>query len=220
MVKRGILRLMMAGVPVVAVLSAGLLPSQAFAESSFSDKDMGVMGQRFGKFMGSFMREMGAPGMPKGVPSASATGRVGREPVPPREPMRERAYQAPLRDREHRRYEREGDFRRERSRGRQDSPYYAPSYDPWGAYSWGRRPFRDDDWGGVGSWAERDWARGRDYYGAGIAPWENRRWGYGGGPGRSRWGDGGHGDYTREPYSRGYGPPERYPRGGGYYRGW
>lgn len=133
------------------------------------------MGQRLGKFMGSFMREM------KTTPERSESDDAAS-----RYPQRDsrRYYNAPESGRDygpdnHRRNGTDGN-------GQRNTEYrFLPLYDPWGAdrrggdgwetsarspypeavpYGWASGPYM-----GAGDY---DWMRTRGYYGAGLAPWE------------------------------------------------
>ncbi|MBF0296223.1 MAG: hypothetical protein HQL96_13625 [Magnetococcales bacterium] len=145
------------------------------------------MGQRLGKFMGSFMREM--KNSPEGVERAPRGAEREIHPYP------ENRRDADPRDRD---YDRRGG-----EAARVVPQYVMPPYDPWGAAR-GTAPLMDNDpaWGGSGysnrhqysspyygqggywpgptGWgdsapsvsAEQEWRRSRGYYGAGLAPWE------------------------------------------------
>ncbi|MBF0180140.1 MAG: hypothetical protein HQM03_08960 [Magnetococcales bacterium] len=195
------------------------------------------MGQRLGKFMGSFMREM--KNTPEGVERA------------PRAPEREyHSYPESRRDVDPR--DRERDYDRRGEATRVVPQYVTPPYDPWGAGR-GTTPLLDNDpWGsGSGSysnrsysspyygpggtlsgpsgwgdsapsqWAEQEWRRSRGYYGAGLAPWEYHDQG----PdprAERRWRDPSYYDRDYDPRDReatdgAYGHPS--PWSGGYDRG-
>ncbi|MBF0271650.1 MAG: hypothetical protein HQL98_06285 [Magnetococcales bacterium] len=164
--------------------------------------DATVMGERMGKFMGSFMREMkNAPdrtdanenwrGDSRGSPSVDAQRNRDRDNSnargEPREVLR-----------------------------------YVPLYDPWGAdrgnpyletEMWGgpygthRYPAPSSNWNEPGPYgwaADQNWYRGRGYYGAGLAPWESHE------PPQDpnaerRWHDPSY--YDRQDPAAAYGPP-------------
>ncbi|MBF0190496.1 MAG: hypothetical protein HQL99_05020 [Magnetococcales bacterium] len=131
--------------------------------------DATVMGERMGKFMGSFMREM------KNAPDRVDTNEGWRGGQPAE------ALRQPDRDNRSGR----GEEPREVLR-------YVPLYDPWGADRgnpylepgvWGG-PYgsphyqgRSPGWNEPGPYgwaADQNWNRGRGYYGAGLDPWESQ----------------------------------------------
>lgn len=152
------------------------------------------MGQRLGKFMGSFMREMKNPN--EGVASDERSTRNSQ-----------REYRN-YRDRDDPR-DFESDPRRNRNEGEaqrrnSESLRFVPLYDPWGAEDRGNPLLDYDSWGGyngssrygsyersgpyersepyrdVGPYgwaADQNWNSGRGYYGAGLAPWERQELG-------------------------------------------
>ncbi|MBF0614422.1 MAG: hypothetical protein G8237_05795 [Magnetococcales bacterium] len=138
--------------------------------------DATEMGQRMGKFMGSFMREM------KNNPERNEPGEGWRG------ENRNREYMEPSR-RGYWREDEEGQ-RGYRGEGR-EVIRQVPLYDPWGATSnpylmepelWGGNPYYGrphhpyrNGWSEPGPYgwaADYNWERGRGYYGAGLAPWE------------------------------------------------
>ncbi|MBF0437883.1 MAG: hypothetical protein HQL93_02055, partial [Magnetococcales bacterium] len=167
------------------VLGGGLTPDMtSMSPTMMSPGMMGIadqgdsveMGQRFGKFMGSFMREMKNPSERTDSDESNRRDnyRSTREPT--------NSYR-----------DREMDSRRDRyvegdQRGHNETLRYVPLYDPWGADrgnplmdsgGWNstyenpyqrRGSYRDP--GPYGWAADRNWDSGRSYYGAGLAPWE------------------------------------------------
>ncbi|MBF0628066.1 MAG: hypothetical protein HQL91_07580 [Magnetococcales bacterium] len=138
--------------------------------------DATEMGQRMGKFMGSFMREM------KNAPERGDANEGWRAESRGREPVESR--RGNWRDDEETRRSGRGEQPREVLR-------YVPLYDPWGADRgapymeqelWGGSPYYGrTPYPGRGAWnepgpygwaADQNWERGRGYYGAGLAPWE------------------------------------------------
>lgn len=134
--------------------------------------DATEMGQRMGKFMGSFMREM--------KPPQEQTGEGWRGEPRMREPVDGR---------------RSHEYDPAARRGEPREMYrYMPLYDPWGVAErgspypewelWGGNspyhgrshpPGYGNPWNDPGSlgWAATgDWDRGRGYYGAGLPPWD------------------------------------------------
>ncbi|MEO5347039.1 MAG: hypothetical protein H7834_11765 [Magnetococcus sp. YQC-9] len=134
------------------------------------------MGERMGKFMGSFMREMKDP--QERLDSGEGWRGVPRM----REPADSRRSGW-------------GDYDAGGRRGEpREGTRYMPLYDPWGVTNrgsplpeselWGSSPSYygrshypgyGNPWNDPGSYgwaANRDWDRGRGYYGAGLTPWE------------------------------------------------
>ncbi|MBF0341788.1 MAG: hypothetical protein HQL95_12635 [Magnetococcales bacterium] len=135
--------------------------------------DATEMGQRMGKFMGSFMRELKSPN------DRADSGEAWRGEPRVREPSND---------------SRRGFWREDEEQARRSNrevTRYVPLYDPWGAdrggwdlenlgsgSSYGRPypPGYGHGWNesapyGWGS--DPNWDRARNYYGAGLAPWEN-----------------------------------------------
>ena len=166
------------------------------AEDPLSDESLAVMGGRFGKFVGSFMREVqpGQPGVPGGIPQVPAGGMTESAP-------QGGAIQGgtvfP------------GDERERFETRRHEFPAYR--YDPWGARRWGNPMLDYDPWG-VAGFADQDWTLGRNYYGLGFGPWAHE----------DPFGPGGYGPDPRGPVHYGPDPrgPEHYgpdPRGPEHY---
>lgn len=181
------------------------------------------MGERFGRFMGSFMQEMGKSGAKR---DAGVTGGVDGN-----------RGSAGASDG---RYAPQADERRYgpvEGNGRNVYRYRTPvpMYDPWGANQWGywNSPLMEyDPWGSSSSHADWDWERRRNYYGSGaIAPWEHDPGGWAG-PEGGDWRFGRDGSPVNPNMGapdhglggdRSYGPPrgwEERPWGNGGYGDW
>ncbi|MEO5354015.1 MAG: hypothetical protein H7835_12505 [Magnetococcus sp. XQGC-1] len=175
------------------VLVVALFPSFAVAAEVPSEKELSTMGQGFGKFVGSFMRQMQSDEEKK---SAVPDDRRVVERAPP--PAGESAV----------RREPGGDSRRAEVGDRRYVPYRL--YDPWGAARWGDPVLGFNPWGRGNSWVDQDWNARKWQYGwsyGGTSPWSGGHYGgdsYAGNP----WGYSGG-------YPGGYGG-ERYPYSGGY----
>ncbi|MBF0110900.1 MAG: hypothetical protein HQL76_17170 [Magnetococcales bacterium] len=193
-------------------------PHSARSGEGSGQGELQEMGERFGRFMGSFMKEMGQSAGRKdlvapdglnrkdglhGAPGvANDRGAEGLDDARVRGDGTGRVFSGNDVNSGGRGLRREG---------------FIPRYDPWGADRWG---------GGYGVWndsrahAEWDWEMGRNYYGSGaVAPWEHdRRWL--GGPDGYGWPDAGW-DLGREwMYGEGRSGPERFSdRGAGPWRG-
>ncbi|MBF0095810.1 MAG: hypothetical protein HQM04_01920 [Magnetococcales bacterium] len=129
----------------------GIQPLAAGTMETPSDKELSTMGQGFGKFVGSFMRQVQSDEAHKGM---SSSGEERRLP--------ERSSKAPEwptpRSEEH---SAQGG---QQNRNSNRNQYY-PLYDPWGAAWWSDPAFGFDPWGRDNSWVDHDW--------------HNRRWQYG-----------------------------------------
>ncbi len=142
---------------------SGFAPYAVMAGDVPNGQNLMQMGGRFGKFMGSFMREL-HPGQqqPPGTTPPYVVPTPREAPLPP--PARERAEEVrPKRSEPPR-----GDTHPRREEHRRRS--YYPTYDPWGADSWGNPLLDYDPWGAAG-FADKDWPSGRHYYGLGRGPW-------------------------------------------------
>ncbi len=138
------------GWALVTALFIGLAPQTASADGSPVDQNIMQMGGRFGKFMGSFMRELQSD--PKKVPeTVQPFFPAPREPPPPAARGEAPAVK---------------EARPEKDERRQYVYVPYPTYDPWGADFWGNPSLQVDPWG-MSSFAERDWARNRHFYGPG-----------------------------------------------------
>ena len=150
------------------------------------------MGQGFGKFVGSFMRQV-QEGDKKG--SSPEEGRSADRSVPRSEAIPARP------DRDEERSHQSG-----RAAAASGERRYLPYrlYDPWEASRWGDPTFGFDPGGRGNSWVDYDWNARKRQYG----------WSYGGIPPYSEGGGGYGGGY---PYGGGYGVGRRNPYYGG---GW
>ncbi|MBF0183580.1 MAG: hypothetical protein HQM06_04205 [Magnetococcales bacterium] len=111
------------------------------------------MGQGFGKFVGSFMRQMQSDEEKKGVPAGGEERRLIERP----------ASKAPEWPSARERDEDAGSHgARQRQQARQN---HHPLYDPWGASWWNDPAFGYDPWGRGNSWVDHDWQRRRWQYG-------------------------------------------------------
>lgn len=182
-----------------------------FAEGGSRKGEMAEMGERFGKFMGSFMQEAGRSGM--GRETGTSEGRDAGSPGRSGYDGRNYDYQQGERPGEkpgERRPSSVDDRELRYGASRRYPP--VPTYDPWGASPWSRWdsvPVIDHDpWVSSSTFADWDWARRKRYYGSGVVgPWELP------GPGWSG---------THEPYWRGGGgyDPGYYPGGPDGSTGW
>ncbi|MBF8271688.1 MAG: hypothetical protein HW380_793 [Magnetococcales bacterium] len=179
------------------------------------------MGERFGKFMGSFVQEMGQTAANRDKGGGTSAGGEGLE-------WNRRGSGRGEWGSNFRGEERNAPWDRGRGRSYRGA---VPMYDPWGANQWGywNSPLMEyDPWMSSSARADRDWEAWRGYYGAGaVAPWEHEApWP----PGGDRFGPyDGHGPgsyggwYGNGLGNGGYGPSyglgERSWGEGGYYPG-
>ncbi len=156
------------------------------------------MGQRLGKFMGSFMREMKTTPerMDANEQQSSRNTRQSYRSSPERNEYSQD-------DEQNFNYESKRNRNESNTQSRNNStPQYLPLYDPWGVEDRGNPLLDHDTWGSrydrpyspygpsserrsdgyvdgyrstgpYGRAADFNWDRGRNYYGAGLAPWEN-----------------------------------------------
>ncbi len=128
------------------------------------------LGGRFGRFMGSFVHEMGQSAANRDRDAGD--GRLGGRGT---DWNRDRAHGE--------RYDPrwgEGGYGTGEGRARDVRRYRAPvpMYDPWGANQWGGywgSPLMEyDPWISSSPYADWDWEMSKGYYGAGaVAPWEH-----------------------------------------------
>ncbi|MBF0133691.1 MAG: hypothetical protein HQL75_14030 [Magnetococcales bacterium] len=129
------------------------------------------MGERFGRFMGSFVQEMGQAAVkqdPNATSRLDGSRENGDRRVWDRNDVSREGWRSGLSD------DRSGDVRDAQRGSRYRSN--VPTYDPWGVRDWGYGSVptrRYDPWGSTAAYADWDWEMGRWYYGAGaLAPWE------------------------------------------------
>ncbi|MEO5362206.1 MAG: hypothetical protein H7838_01075 [Magnetococcus sp. DMHC-8] len=129
------------------------MPRSVLAVDPPSEKELSTMGQGFGKFVGSFMRQMQSEEEKKGVvpEERRAVDRVapGHGEWPTR------------RDREEDRAVRPGPA--PANSERRSLPYRL--YDPWGSARWGDPVFGFDPWERNNSWVDHDWNLRKWQYG-------------------------------------------------------
>lgn len=132
------------------------------------------MGERFGRFMGSFVQEMGQAAVKQ---ETDPTSRLGSRRAT--EGRQTWGLSDAGREREGWRSGSLSDGSSDVGNGQRRARYRSsfPAYDPWGAQDWGYRdsPIRSyDPWGSPAGYADWDWEMGRGYYGSGaLAPWEH-----------------------------------------------
>ncbi|WP_130471134.1 hypothetical protein [Candidatus Magnetaquicoccus inordinatus] len=193
--------------PLISILGvvAGMAGHTVSAASmdAPSDKELSTMGQGFGKFVGSFMRQVQSDEEKKVLPGMTDERRQ------PERPSSRPAEWPAARDRDEEHTARNGAQNRTNNR---NAPY--PLYDPWGASWWSDPAFGFDPWGRSNSWVDNDWnARRWQYgwnYGGNMQPYQPYAFGppYGGAPSPYNAGEG------ESSYPGGY-EGERYP-GYGY----
>jgi hypothetical protein len=192
---------------VLTVLSlwAGfyIQPLMAGTMETPSDKELSTMGQGFGKFVGSFMRQVQSDEGRRGVSGPGEERLPERSNKPPEWPT--------LRDRD------EGQQRggqQNRNGNNRGQPY--PLYDPWGATWWSDPAFGFDPWGRGNSWVDQDWNNRRWQYGWNYGQTTPYGWGspYGNnnGPAPGWEGEGAPG-WVGEGERNPYGGAERYHPG-------
>ncbi|MBF0401696.1 MAG: hypothetical protein HQL90_13135 [Magnetococcales bacterium] len=184
----------------IFVLLTGFTPSPMGATDAPSEKELATMGQGFGKFVGSFMRQVQSD---DGKRAPVAEDRHVAEPPPPS--RQDRGVEPPVR----------GGQPGAEAVERRYVPYRL--YDPWGANRWGDPVLGFDPWAQGGGWVDHDWNARKQQYGwsyGGVAP-VYRGEGYVGGEYPYSGGE--------EPYLGGETPlrerPWSAPYGGGWNRG-
>ena len=156
---------------IMAVLMAGFVPSRGVvAAAAPSDKELSMMGQGFGKFVGSFMQQLqtdekGKPAPPaEDRPAERSTSYYGEAPA--RQDWKEERSSPPPRAAE--------------KRERRMVPYRL--YDPWGANRWEDPVLGFDPWERGDSWVDYDWNLRKRQYGrsyGGTSPHARGYRGYG-----------------------------------------
>ncbi|MEO5339555.1 MAG: hypothetical protein H7837_03410 [Magnetococcus sp. MYC-9] len=174
----------------LCVLVAGLAPFRVLAVDPPSEKELSTMGQGFGKFVGSFMRQVQSDEEKKGAPVEE------RRPVERPAPSHRESVARSERS--------EAPAPRRETEERRPVPYRL--YDPWGADHWGDPVFGFNPWERSPGWVDYDWNLRKQQYG----------WSYGGVPDRhyARPWDRGH-PYPEGRFGGG-GYPPYYERGHPY----